>query len=52
MTSYQLRKHLAGAHDLPLRGLAHEQLVMIHDRDHLKVPGHDHEHTHDGEGDG
>lgn len=50
MTAYQLRKHLAGAHDLPLRGLSMEQLVMVHDHEHLTAQ--DHEHNHDGEGDG
>ena len=50
MTAYQLRKHLAGAHDLPLRGLPMPQLVTIHDQQHDSVQ--DHEHNHDGEGDG
>lgn len=50
MTAYQLRKHLAGTHDLPLRGLPYETLMMVHEHEHLA--GQDHEHDHDGEGDG
>jgi len=50
VTAYELRKHLAGAHDLPLRGLPMAQLVMVHDHEHLAAQ--DHEHDHDGEGDG
>lgn len=42
MTAYELRRHLAEAHDLPLRGLPMEQLVMLHDHEHLA----DHDHTH------
>jgi len=50
VTAYQLRKHLAGAHDLPLTGLPMAQLVMVHDHEHLAAC--DHQHDHDGEGDG
>jgi len=50
VTAYALRRHLAGAHDLPLRGLSMAQLVMIHDHEHLAAQ--DHVHDHDGEGDG
>lgn len=51
MTAFELRRHLAAQHDLPLHGLTMGQLVKIHDQDHEAVPL-DHVHDHDGEGDG
>jgi len=50
MTAFELRRHLAAAHDLPLHGLPMEQLVKVHDHEHLA--DQDHAHDHDGEGDG
>jgi len=50
MTAFELRRHLAAQHDLPLHGLTMAQLTKIHDQDHQAVLAH--AHDHDGEGDG
>lgn len=43
MTAYELRQHLASAHDLELRGLAYDSLLTIHDEDHQVDQDHTHE---------
>jgi hypothetical protein len=50
VNAYELRKHLAAAHDLPLSGLPYPQLVMIHDQQHLVVQGHYHDDPPQGDG--
>lgn len=45
MTGYELRIHLAHAHDIPTRGLMYEQMLVLHDHDHR--PGVAQNHDHD-----
>lgn len=52
MSTDQLRKHLAGAHDLPLHGiLPYARLLAIHQSEH-RGGGQDHDHDHGRDGDG
>ena len=47
----QLRKHLAHAHDLPLHGvLPYARLLAIHQSAHRDGQDHDHDHAADGDG--
>lgn len=46
MTAYELRRHLAKAHLLELRGLDYDNLLQFHDEDHEVDQNHTHEdHT-------
>lgn len=45
MTAYELRKHLAEAHHVELRGLDYGTLLQFHDEDH--EAGQDHTHSED-----
>lgn len=50
MTAYELRLHLAGQHDVSLRGADYGTLLTVHDVEHRSgQAAHDHP---DGEGDG
>lgn len=51
MSTDQLRKHLAGAHRLPLHGvLPYARLMAIHQYEHRAPQDHEHDHAADGDG--
>lgn len=47
MTAYELRRHLAAAHDVSIRGAPYDVLTLIHQNEHAVTdrPDHTHEET-------
>lgn len=43
MTADEVCRHLAVAHHVVLQGLAYDELVKVHDHEHLAGQGHDHD---------
>jgi hypothetical protein len=50
LNCYELRRHLAAAHHIDLRGLDYTKLVHIHTQDHEAVQGHYHDDPPEGDG--
>ena len=44
MTAYEIRRHLAAAHDVNMVGADYGTLLRVHDLEHR--PGVDQDHTH------
>jgi hypothetical protein len=54
MSGYELRRHLAGDHDIHVAGLAFAELTDIHAGEHFpdrSRPASDHDHDEDERGD-